>query len=150
MEKFHEETGRLTKKLVEPYGWRNLYTLTTHATFSKLQSSRGKVSNKNYGENAMVWRVPGGGSDGQARPRDGNDPRQIRSASYHLVMTNIAIERSTIFRWTIYFYGPCSMAMLNDQRVSLCILAEESHFFFARKIDGRLFFAFVRIAAIRN
>jgi len=36
------------------------------------------------------------------------------------------------------------MAMLNDQRVSLRILAEESHFFFARKIDGRLFFAFVR------
>ena len=37
---------------------------------------------------------------------------------YHLVMTNITMERSTIFKnGKPSINGPCSMAMLNNQMV---------------------------------
>ena len=39
---------------------------------------------------------------------------------YHLVMTNIAMERSTIFKFgKPSIKGPFSMGMLNNQRVTM-------------------------------
>ena len=46
---------------------------------------------------------------------------QLYYTMYHLVMTNIAMERFTIFnRWTICKWTIYTMAMLNNQRVSTC------------------------------
>jgi hypothetical protein len=75
-----------------------------------------------------VWRIPPKTINGLPRgppfeSTKNNHEISNKHGYYHLVMTNIAME-NPVHKWRfiagkiIYFYGPFSMAMLNNQRVN--------------------------------